>query len=282
VQFTLLLTIALVVTVVFVFLRSLWATIIPSITVPLALLGACALMWAVGYSLDNLSLMALTISVGFVVDDGIVVLENITRYMEEGDEPLAAALKGSREIAFTIVSISISLIAVLIPLLLMGGIIGRLFREFAVTLSMTIVVSAAVSLTLTPMMAARFLTPARETHHGRLYDLSERGFGALLKGYERGLDVVLEFRVITLVVFLVTLALSVYLFAVIPKGFFPEQDTGLISGISEAAQDVSFADMMRHQTALGEIVQKDPAIDHVAMAVGGAGNALIRGGCSSL
>ncbi len=181
VQVTLMLTIALVVMVIFIFLRSLWATIIPSIAVPLALLGACAMMWMAGYSLDNLSLMALTISVGFVVDDAIVMLENITRYIEEGEEPLAAALKGSREIAFTIVSISISLIAVLIPLLLMSGIIGRLLREFAVTLSMTIAVSAAVSLTLTPMMAARFLAAAKDSHHGRLYALSERGFDALLK-----------------------------------------------------------------------------------------------------
>jgi HAE1 family hydrophobic/amphiphilic exporter-1 len=277
VQFTLLLTIALVVMVIFIFLRNLWATIIPSVTVPLALLGACALMWVAGYTLDNLSLMALTISVGFVVDDAIVMLENITRYIEEGEEPLAAALKGSREIGFTIVSISISLIAVLIPLLLMGGIIGRLFREFAVTLSMTIIVSAAVSLTLTPMMASRFLKSAKETHHGRLYELSEGGFAALLKAYERGLDVVLAFRFVTLLVFLTTLALSVYLFVVIPKGFFPQQDTGLITGISEAAQDISITDMMRHQAALGAIVQKDRAVAHVAMAIGGAGNPLNTG-----
>jgi HAE1 family hydrophobic/amphiphilic exporter-1 len=277
VQFTLLLTIALVVMVIFIFLRSLWATIIPSVTVPLALLGACALMWMAGYTLDNLSLMALTISVGFVVDDAIVMLENITRYIEEGETPLAAALKGSGEIGFTIMSISISLIAVLIPLLLMGGIVGRLFREFAVTLSMTIVVSAVVSLTLTPMMASRFLKSAKEAHHGRLYALSERGFGAMLKGYERGLDLVLKFRFVTLMVFLATLALSVYLFEIIPKGFFPQQDTGLITGISEAAQDISVADMMRHQAELGAIVQKDPAVDHVAMAIGGAGNAANNG-----
>ncbi len=277
VQFTLLLTIALVVMVIFIFLRSLWATIIPSITVPLALLGACALMWFAGYSLDNLSLMALTIAVGFVVDDAIVMLENITRYIEEGMAPFAAALKGSREIAFTIVSISISLIAVLIPLLLMGGIIGRLFREFAVTLSMTIVVSAAVSLTLTPMMASRFLKPPKEAHHGRLYALSEKGFDALLRGYERGLDVVLRHSFITLCVFFATLGLSVYMFMVIPKGFFPQQDTGLITGISEAAQDVSFADMMRHQEALNAVVMKDPAVDHVAMFIGGSGNALNNG-----
>jgi HAE1 family hydrophobic/amphiphilic exporter-1 len=277
VQFTLLLSIALVVMVIFVFLRSLWATIIPSITVPLALLGACALMWAAGYSLDNLSLMALTISVGFVVDDAIVMLENITRHIEEGEKPFAAALKASGEIAFTIVSISLSLIAALIPLLMMGGIIGRLFREFAITLCMTILVSAVVSLTLTPTMCSRFLKPVSETGHGRLYQWSERGFDALLEAYERGLDFVLRFRFVTLMVFLATLGLSAYLFIVIPKGFFPQQDTGLITGISEAGQDVSFAQMMRHQEELGAIVMKDPAVDHLAMAIGGNGNVLNTG-----
>jgi HAE1 family hydrophobic/amphiphilic exporter-1 len=272
VQFTLLITVALVVMVIFLFLRSLWATIIPSITVPLALLGACALMWAFGYSLDNLSLMALTIAVGFVVDDAIVMLENITRYVEEGETPLKAALRGSREIAFTILSISISLIAVLIPLLLMGGIIGRLFREFAITLAMAIIVSAAVSLTLTPMMASRFLKPPKEAHHGRLYAWSERAFGALLRGYERGLDVVLRHRLITLCVFFATVALSVFLFVVIPKGFFPQQDTGLLIGIAETSQDASPTYMMRHLAALGEVVRNDPAVDHVAMFRGGNGN----------
>jgi hydrophobic/amphiphilic exporter-1 (mainly G- bacteria), HAE1 family len=273
VQFTLLLTIALVVMVIFIFLRNLLATIIPSVTVPLALLGACPLMLVAGYSLNNLSLMALTIAVGFVVDDAIVMLENITRYVEEGEAPFAAALRGSREIAFTIVSISISLIAVLIPLLLMGGIIGRLFREFAVVLSMTIVVSAAVSLTLTPMMASRFLKPLEEAHHGRLYALSERAFNALVRGYERGLDLVLRHRLITLCVFFATLALSVYLFVAIPKGFFPQQDIGLITGISEAAQDVSPAEMARLQEALGDVVMRDPDVEHVAMFIGGPGNA---------
>jgi HAE1 family hydrophobic/amphiphilic exporter-1 len=272
VQFTLLLTIALVVMVIFIFLRNLWATIIPSVTVPLALLGACALMWLAGYSLDNLSLMALTIAVGFVVDDAIVMLENITRYVEEGEQPLAAALRGAREITFTIISISVSLIAVLIPLLLMGGIIGRLFREFAVTLSMAIVVSAFVSLTLTPMMASRFLRPPQETRHGRLYLLSERAFDALLRAYERGLDIVLRFRFTTLCVFFATVALSGYLFVIIPKGFFPQQDIGLLTGISEAGQDASPAAMMKHQQALGEIVLKDPAVEHVGMFIGGSGN----------
>ncbi|HEY0330091.1 MAG TPA: multidrug efflux RND transporter permease subunit [Rhodopseudomonas sp.] len=277
VQFTLLLTIALVVMVIFLFLRSVWATIIPSVTVPLALLGACALMWVFGYTLDNLSLMALTISVGFVVDDAIVMLENITRYIEEGDKPWDAAIKGANEIGFTIVSISISLIAVLIPLLLMGGIIGRLFREFAITLTMAIVVSLVVSLTLTPMMASRFLRAHGETRHGRLYQLSERGFEAMLHGYERGLDLVLRWRLTTLTVFFVTLGLSVYLFVVIPKGFFPQQDTGLITAASEAAQDISFADMKRHQEELGKIVQADPDVGSVAMQIGGSGGALNTG-----
>ena len=245
VQFTLLLTIALVVMVIFLFLRSFWATVIPAITVPLALLGACALMWIFGYTLDNLSLMALTIAVGFVVDDAIVMLENITRYIEEGEKPLAAAFKGASEIGFTIVSISVSLVAVLIPLLLMGGIIGRLFREFAVTLAMTIFVSMVVSLTLTPMMASRFLRAHDETSHGRFYQWSERAFDRLLRGYQRGLDLALRWRLTTLAIFFATLALSIYLFIVIPKGFFPQQDVGLITATSEAAQDISFAAMVR-------------------------------------
>jgi HAE1 family hydrophobic/amphiphilic exporter-1 len=277
VQFTLLLTIALVVMVIFIFLRSVWATVIPSVTVPLALLGACALMWVFGYTLDNLSLMALTISVGFVVDDAIVMLENITRYIEEGETPMAAALKGAGEIGFTIVSISVSLVAVLIPLLLMGGIIGRLFREFAVTLTMAIFVSLVVSLTLTPMMASRFLRAHKETKHGRFYQWSERGFDAMLRGYERGLDLALKWRLTTLGIFFATLALSVYLFVIIPKGFFPQQDTGLITATSEAAQDISFADMKRHQEALGTIVQADPDVASVAMAIGGSGGALNTG-----
>ena len=273
VQFTLLLTIALVVMVIFIFLRSFWATVIPTVTVPLALLGACALMWIFGYTLDNLSLMALTIAVGFVVDDAIVMLENITRYIEEGEKPLAAAFKGSSEIGFTIVSISVSLVAVLIPLLLMGGIIGRLFREFAVTLTMTIFVSMVVSLTLTPMMASRFLRAHGETKHGKFYDWSERAFDAMLRAYEVGLDIAMSWRRTTLVIFFATLALSVYLFVIIPKGFFPQQDVGLISGTSEAAQDISFIAMKDRQEALGKIVQADPDVASVAMAIGGSGRA---------
>jgi hydrophobic/amphiphilic exporter-1 (mainly G- bacteria), HAE1 family len=273
VQFTLLLTIALVVMVIFIFLRSFWATVIPAVTVPLALLGACPLMWAFGYTLDNLSLMALTIAVGFVVDDAIVMLENITRYIEEGERPLAAAFKGASEIGFTIVSISISLVAVLIPLLLMGGIIGRLFREFAVTLAMTISVSMLVSLTLTPMMASRFLRSHSETKHGRFYQWSEHAFERMLQAYERGLDRALRWSKTTLLIFFATLALSIYLFMIIPKGFFPQQDNGLITATSEASQDISFAAMTQRQEALGQIVQADPDVASVAMAIGGTGRA---------
>ena len=273
VQYTLMLTIALVVMVIFAFLRSFWATVIPTVTVPLALLGACALMWVFGYTLDNLSLMALTIAVGFVVDDAIVVLENITRYIEEGEKPMAAAFKGAREIGFTIVSISISLVAVLIPLLLMGGIIGRLFREFAVVLAMTILVSMVVSLTLTPMMASRFLRAHGETQHGKLYQWSERAFEAMLHGYERGLDTAMRWSKTTLVIFFATLALSVYLFIVIPKGFFPQQDNGLITATAEASQDISFAAMKLRIEDLAKIVQADPDVATTAMAIGGSGRA---------
>ncbi|HXU57380.1 MAG TPA: efflux RND transporter permease subunit, partial [Verrucomicrobiae bacterium] len=260
IQFTLMLTIALVVMVIFVFLRSLWATVIPSVAVPLALVGTFALMYVMGYSLDNLSLMALAIAVGFVVDDAIVMLENIHRHIEDGLTPKEAAIKGAGEIGFTIISISLSLVAVFIPLLLMGGIVGRLFREFGVTVAMTIAVSAVVSLTLTPMMCARFMRSERDVKHGRLYMLSERGFDILLAGYRRSLDVALAHHRVTFAVFLTTLAATGYLFAVIPKGFFPQQDTGLIIGTTEAAQDVSFAEMARRQRMLGDIVSKDPAV----------------------
>jgi HAE1 family hydrophobic/amphiphilic exporter-1 len=277
VQITLMITIFLVIMVIFVFLRSFWATVIPAITVPLALLGACALMWAFGYTLDNLSLMALTIAVGFVVDDAIVMLENITRYVEQGKRPLAAAFKGASEIGFTIVSISISLVAVLIPLLLMGGVIGRLFREFAVVLAMTIFVSMTVSLTLTPMMASRFLRSHHETQHGRFYQWSERLFERMLASYARGLDHALNWKRTTLLIFFATIALSVYLFTIIPKGFFPQQDNGFLTGVSEASQDISFAEMKRHQEELSSIVQADPAVDSIAMFIGGGGTALNSG-----
>ena len=271
VETTLLISVALVIAVIFVFLRSLWATVIPSVTVPLALFGACALMYVMGYSLDNLSLMALTISVGFVVDDAIVVLENIVRHVEDGEKPYDAALKGAQEIGFTVVSISISLIAVFIPLLLMSGIIGRLFREFAVTVTMTIVVSAFVALTLTPMMASRFLKSEQSVKHGKLYLWSERMFDALLTQYARGLDFVIRHQFATLMVFFATVAATAVLFISIPKGFFPQQDTGLITGISEAAQDISFTAMMKKQEELGAIVASDPAVATIAMAIGASG-----------
>jgi len=265
VESTLVLTIALVVMVIFVFLRNLAATLIPSATVPLALLGTAAIMYLVGYSLDNLSLMALTIAVGFVVDDAIVMLENIYRYVEEGMTPMEAALKGAGEIGFTIISISVSLVAVFIPLLLMGGIVGRLFREFAVTVTLTIGVSVLISLTLTPMLCSLFLKNEHATRHGRLYKLFETGFDKLLAGYKRGLDVVLRHQFITLMVFLATLAATVVLFVAIPKGFFPQQDTGFIFGNAQAAQDSSFESMNRRMVQFADIVRQDPDVTGIGM-----------------
>jgi HAE1 family hydrophobic/amphiphilic exporter-1 len=265
VEHTLMLTIALVVLVIFIFLRSVPATLIPSLTVPLALTGTAAVMYVVGFSLDNLSLMALTISVGFVVDDAIVMLENIYRHVEDGMAPMEAAYKGAGEIGFTIISISVSLVAVFIPLLLMGGIVGRLFREFAVTVTLTIAVSVMISLTLTPMLCSRFLKNEEKASHGRLYKLFERGFDAMLGGYKRGLNVVLRHQFITLCVFLLTLAATVALFIVIPKGFFPQQDTGFIFGSAQAAQDSSFESMNRRMVQLADVVRQDPDVTGVAM-----------------
>ncbi|TCL73791.1 multidrug efflux RND transporter permease subunit [Rhizobium sp. BK251] len=278
VERTLLITVGLVVMVIFVFLRSLWATIIPSVTVPLAIICTFALMYVLGFSLDNLSLMGLAIAVGFVVDDAIVMLENIHRHMEQGKTPLQAAMDGAGEIGFTILSISLSLVAVFIPLLLMGGIVGRLFREFAITVTMTIAVSAFVSLTLTPMMCARFLKNESEIKHGRLYLLFEHGFDMMLDGYRRTLDVALHHHRITFSVFLISIAVTGYLFYIIPKGFFPIQDTGLIVGVSEGAQDTSYADMAKHQIELGKVVASDPAVDTVGMAVGSIGGQALNDG----
>jgi hydrophobe/amphiphile efflux-1 (HAE1) family protein len=269
VEFTLILTIGLVVMVIFVFLRNLRATFIPAITVPLALLGSAAVMYALGFSLDNLSLMALTIAVGFVVDDAIVVVENIHRHMEEGADRMTAALAGAREIGFTVLSISISLVAVFIPLLLMGGVIGRLFREFALTVTAAIAVSALVSLTLNPMLCSRLLR--HEEKHGRLYSAVERAFEALVSGYRRTLDLALRHHAITFCVFLCTLAITVLLFLDIPKGFFPTEDTGVLVGLSEASQDVSPTQMMQLQQALGAIVAKDPAVQSFASSIGTGG-----------
>ena len=269
VEFTLLLTIALVVMVIFLFLRNAWATIIPGVTVPLALLGTAAVMYVLNYSLDNLSLMALTIAVGFVVDDAIVMLENIYRHIEEGLTPLQATLKGAGEIGFTILSISISLVAVFIPLLLMGGIIGRLFREFAITLTLTIAVSAFVALTLSPTMCALFLRDERHAKHGRAWRLIESAFERLLAGYTRGLDWVLDHQRPTIVVFLLTVTAAVALYIEIPKGFFPQQDTGIIVGLSDAPQDVSFEEMVRRQHALLNVVGRDPDVESYGTNVGG-------------
>ncbi len=277
VEFTLALTICLVVMVILVFLRNFWATLIPSITVPLALLGATAAMYLLGFSLDNLSLMALTLAVGFVVDDAIVVVENIYRHIEEGTPAMQAALKGANEIGFTVVSISISLIAVFIPLLLMGGIIGRLFREFALTVTAAIVVSVVVSLTLTPMLCSRFLRK-QSAQHGRVYRSIEWGFEALISGYRRMLDVVLRHQPLTLTVFLATMAVTAVLFVMIPKGFFPTQDTGLLQGLSEAAQDASPDEMKRLQHELSQVIARDPDVASLGSFFGsGTGNTLNTG-----
>jgi len=271
VQFTLILTIGLVVMVIFLFLRNLRATLIPSVTVPLSLIGTFAVMYPLGYSLDNLSLMGLTIATGFVVDDAIVMVENVTRYLEHGDTPLQAALKGSKDIGFTIISISISLIAVFIPVLLMGGLIGRLFREFAVTVSIAILMSTIVSLTLTPMMCAQLLRDPASERHGRLYLQGERFFAGMLATYEAGLRWVLRHRGITLAATLGTVVLTGYLYVVIPKGFFPQQDTGFIVAVSEASQDISFSAMIERQSRLVRILLTDPGIDGVISAVGAGG-----------
>ena len=275
VQFTLLLTVALVVGVIAVFLRKLWATVIPAISVPISLIGTFAVMLPLAYSLDNLSLMALTIAVGFVVDDAIVMVENIVRHIEEGVAPMQAALDGAREIGFTILSISISLVAVFIPLFLMSGVVGLLFREFAVTVAISILVSVLVSLTLTPMMCARLLKP-EQGKPGRVSAALERFFEGLLAIYDRGLVVALRHRFVTLCIMLLTVAATVALFVMIPKGFFPQQDTGLIVGITEAAQNISPAGMMDRELAVLQVATKDPA---VASAVGyvGAGGATVTG-----
>ena len=270
VEFTLVLTICLVVMVIFVFLRNIPATLIPSSTVPLAIMGTAAAMYLIGYSLNNLSLMALTIAVGFVVDDAIVMLENIYRHVENGMSPREAALQGSGEISFTIVSISVSLVAVFIPLLLMGGIVGRLFREFAVTVTLTIAISVVVSLTLTPMLCALFLKSKNHGghRHGRMFMFFERGFDAMLAAYRRALIVVLKHQPLTLAVFFVTLVATVALYVTVPKGFFPQQDTGNIQGIAEAAQDISFAGMSERAIAVADIVRQDPDVYSVGNTLG--------------
>jgi multidrug efflux pump len=283
VEFELMLTIALVVMVIFLFLRSLYATIIPSVAVPLSLVGTFAAMYALGYSLDNLSLMALTISTGFVVDDAIVMIENISRYIEEGEKPMEAALKGAEQIGFTIVSLTVSLIAVLIPLLFMGDVVGRLFREFAVTLAVTIVISAVVSLTLTPMMAARILRHEPKEQQGRIYRWSERVFESMIAFYGRTLKKVLEYQTTTLLVAVGTLVLTIILYIVIPKGFFPVQDTGVIQGISQAPETISFPAMAQKQQELAKIILADPAVQSLSSFLGADGtNTTLNSGRMSI
>ena len=270
VEFTLMLTIGLVVMVIFLFLRTVWATVIPGVTVPLALFGTAALMYVLGYSLDNLSLMGLTIAVGFVVDDAIVMLENIYRHIEAGMSPREAALKGSGEIGFTIISISLSLVAVFIPLLLMGGIMGRLFREFAITVTLTIAVSAFVSLTLSPMMCALFLRDEKHVRHGKLYLAIEKAFDQMLTGYTRGLDLVLRHQRTTLITFIITVAFAGVLYVLVPKGFFPQQDIGVISGLSDGPQDISFDKMVALQHKLLDVVAQDPDVSAYGTGLGGS------------
>jgi multidrug efflux pump len=271
VEFELMLTVALVVMVMFLFLRSIYATIIPSVAVPLSLVGTFAAMYMLGYSLDNLSLMALTISTGFVVDDAIVMVENISRYLEEGDPPMRAALKGAEQIGFTIVSLTVSLVAVLIPLLFMGDVVGRLFREFAVTLAVTIVISAVVSLTLTPMMASRILKHNPEAQQKPLYKASERVFQSMIAFYGRTLKFVLRYQTITLMVAVATLALTVFLYNIIPKGFFPVQDTGVIQGISQAPQTIGSKGMAARQQQLADVILDDPAVESLSSFIGADG-----------
>ena len=267
---SLLLSVALVILVVFVFLRNVRATLIPSVAVPVSLIGTFGAMYLFGYSINNFTLMALTIATGFVVDDAIVVLENTSRHIEKGMEPFAAALQGAREVGFTVLAMSLSLIAVFIPILLMGGIVGRLFREFAVTLSVAILVSLAISLTTTPMMCARLLRPQHESTQGRLFQWSERGFEFLLNGYRRTLDFVLGHGVWVMLVLLATIILNVYLYVIIPKGFFPQQDTGRLAGGIQADQSISFQAMRQKLAAFMEIVRSDPAVENVVGFTGGA------------
>jgi multidrug efflux pump len=283
VEFELLLTIALVVMVIFLFLRNLYATIIPSVAVPLSLIGTLGAMYALGYSLDNLSLMALTISTGFVVDDAIVMVENISRFLEEGESPMHAALKGAEQIGFTIVSLTVSLIAVLIPLLFMGDVVGRLFREFAVTLAVTIIVSAVVSLTLTPMMASRILKHDPAAQEGRFYKASERVFEGMIAFYGRTLKVVLEFQGVTLMIALATLLLTIFLYIIIPKGFFPVQDTGVIQGITQASQSIGSKAMAIKQQEVAKIILQDPAVQSLSSFIGADGtNTTINSGRLSI
>ena len=271
VKFTLFLTVCLVVMVIFLFLRNLSATVIPSLALPMSIVGTFAAMYLLGYSLDNLSLMALTLSVGFVVDDAIVMLENIVRHMEQGEGAFEAALNGSREIGFTILSMTLSLAAVFIPVLFMGGLIGRLFREFAVTIGIAILISGFVSLSLTPLLCSRFLRPPSEERHGRFFAVTERFFQGMLAIYEWSLRRVVQRRRAMMLVSGILLLATVYLFVIIPKGFIPSEDSGQMFGFTEAGQDISFEEMTRHQQAVAEIVGQDPNVDSFSSSVGASG-----------
>jgi hydrophobic/amphiphilic exporter-1 (mainly G- bacteria), HAE1 family len=280
VKTTLLIALVLVVLVIFLFLRNLSATVIPSLALPMSLIGTFVVMWRLGYTLDNLSLMALTLSIGFVVDDAIVMLENVVRHMEMGEKPMEAALAGSREISFTILSMTIALVAVFIPIMFMGGIIGRLFREFSVTIAAAILISGLVSLSLTPMLSSRFLRPSRQAHHGKFYAVTEEAFKKMLAAYDRGLKWSLDHKRFTLGYSLVVLALTLLLFAKIPKGFFPSQDTGRITGSTLAQEGISFDAMVRHQQAAMAVLAKDPNVEAFMSSIGGStpnqGNLMIR------
>src|SRR5271154_3138805 len=272
VQFTLMLTAFLVVLVIFLFLRNITATIIPALALPVSVIGTFAGMYVMGFSIDNLSLLALTLSVGFVVDDAIVMLENIVRHIEGGERVMDAAFRGSREIGFTIISITLSLVAVFIPVLFMGGVVGRVFREFAVTISMTILISGLVSLTLTPMLCSRLLKPHQaDEKHNALYRATEAGFQAVIAGYDWGLRQVLAHKFLTLLATFATLILSIGLYVYVPKGFFPIEDTGLIFATTEAAQDTSFDAMATHQKEAAAIVKADPAVEDINSFIGATG-----------
>src|SRR5688572_4748191 len=272
VKLTLLITIALVVLVIFIFLRNVSATVIPSLALPVSIVGTFAVMYLLGFSLDNLSLMALTLSVGFVVDDAIVMLENIVRHMEMGKSPMQAAFDGSKEIAFTIVSMTVSLVAVFIPVLFMGGIVGRLLHEFAVTIGVAILISGFVSISLTPMLASRFLRPPHDLRHGRLYNAFERVFDGWRSIYDRTLGIGLRYRAVTMVASLLLLVVTVYMFLTIPKGFLPSEDQGRFNVNTEAAQGISFDDMVKHQLAVADVILKDPNIASAGVNVGLVGN----------
>src|SRR5213593_3468275 len=277
VQFTMLLTLALVIMVIYVFLRNVWATIIPSLALPFSIIGTFAVMYMLGYSLDNLSMMALILSVGFVVDDAIVMLENIYRHVEMGEEPLVASLVGSKEIGFTIVSMTLSLAAVFIPVLFMGGVLGRLFREFSVTICVAILISGVVSVTLTPMLCSRFLTRPSGHSEGRFGALTERAFQKLLGGYDHTLQIVLRHRPATMAAFGAVLILTAALFIVVPKGFIPDQDTDQIAVTTEAAQGTSYAKLVEYQGAVADIIRQDPNVEGLVSTIGGSAAATLGG-----